>query len=453
MWAPCASFAYRGESFDFPAYEIDDMMNVRRGGRVLARSGAWNVQLAGSQFDVRRLRLAVHRPLPLHIERDCGLRRNRAFPLDDARAYEYETPADRAIATNDARRSTTPGDIAVPGPRPWAAVRYPDRERDFVLQTFASYEMHRITGKVRRVATRAPISATRNNTMHLEFDGKRVMVSWHVAYMCTFRWSCRFEDQTEINRIDGDATNNSVSNLRWASRTENCLYQWRRKAPRHAVVPFSGDASTLREFSGFFFGPDGTVVNPQGNVRTFKVHRTAPYPVVVIEGERYRVHRIVAHLFLGLTLRELTAPVTSDRVVMHVNDIKTDYRVSNLRIGTQSENMRGVKRPRLAPQESSSVASSGPEAPRSPARGRRREEKGGRFVTEEIDALVELVNKHGTGAWAVIRAEGRGRGFAMTRTQVDLKDKWRNLLKAGHPAATAAQERSVGRIAKKRFAA
>jgi hypothetical protein len=78
------------------------------------------------------------------------------------------------------------------------------------------------------------------------------------------------------------------------------------------------------------------------------------------------------------------------------------------------------------------------------AGGRRpREERGGRFLTQEIDMLVELVNKHGTGAWAVIHAEGRGRGgFSMARTQVDLKDKWRNLLKAGHPAATAAQERS-----------
>ena len=353
-----SNFAYRGVLMECPEYEIDGEMNVRRNGRDIARSGAWKIELAGSQFDVRRLRLAVHRPLPLHIERDSGIRRNRAFPLDDARAYEYETPADRATATNDARwRSTTPGDIAVlkPGPRPWTAVRYPDRERDFSLLTFAAYEMHRITGKVRRVATQAPIAVTRNNTIHLEFDGKRVVVSWHVAYMSTFRWSCRFPDQTEINRIDGDATNNSVWNFRWASPSEGKLYSWRRKEPRHAVAKFSGDTSTLREYNGWKFGPDGTVVNPQGNVRTFKVHRTAPYPVVNIEGERYRVHRIVAHLFLGLTLRELTDPVTTDRIVMHVNDIKTDFRVANLRVGSQQENMRGVKRPGRAPEESANT--------------------------------------------------------------------------------------------------
>jgi hypothetical protein len=156
-------------------------------------------------------------------------------------------------------------------------------------------------------------------------------------------------DQTEVNRIDGDATNNNVTNLRWASSSEGKLYQWRRKEPRHARVPFTGDPSTLREFKGWRFSSDGIVVTPQGTVRTFKVHRTAPYPVVLIEGERYRVHRIVAHLYLGLTLRELTDPVTSDRVVLHTPDPDTtNFRVDNLRVGTQRENMTGVKRARHA---------------------------------------------------------------------------------------------------------
>ena len=340
MWRSCANFTYRGDAYHLPDYDIHDVtMDVRRAGRVLERAGAWKeVSLSGRAFDVRRLRLAVQCPLPLGIEIESGIRRNRAFPLDDARAYEYETPDDRARAASDARLfSTTPGE-------PWVTVRYPDLELDDSTVTFPAYEMNRVTGKARCVSTQAPVAVTRNNTMNLAFDGKRVNLSWHVAYMYTFRLEYRHADQTEVNRIDGDATNNDVSNLRWASPSEGKLYQWRRKEPRHARVPFTGDPSTLREFKGWRFSHDGIVVTPQGTVRTFKVHRTAPYPTVVIEGERYRVHRIVAHLYLGLTLRELTDPVTIDRVVMHTNDVKTDYRVSNLRVGTQRENMTGVKR-------------------------------------------------------------------------------------------------------------
>ena len=346
MWVSCATFTYRGDAYHLPDYEIHDVtMDVRRAGRILARTGAWRVDLkvAGRAFDVRRLRLAVQCPLPPGIEQESGIRRNRAFPLDDARAYEYDTSDDRARAANDARWfSTTPGE-------PWVTVRYPDLERDDSTVTFPEYEMHRVTGQVRRVSTQATISVTRNNTIQLGFDGKQRMLSWHVAYMYTFRLECRHADQTEVNRIDGDATNNNVTNFRWASRSENCLYQWKPKEPPRARVPFTGDPSTLREFNGWKFSPDGIVVTPQGNVRTFKVHRTAPYPTVVIQGEQYRVHRIVAHLFLGLTLRELTDPVTIDRVVLHTPDPDTtNFRVDNLRVGTQRENMTGVKRARRA---------------------------------------------------------------------------------------------------------
>jgi hypothetical protein len=358
MWRSCADFTYRGDAYHLPDYDIHDVtMDVRRAGRIVARTGAWKVSPTGRSFDVRRLRLAVQCPLPVHIEQESGIRRNRAFPLDDARAYEYETPDDRARAANDARWfSTTPGE-------PWVTVRYPDLERDDSTVTFPTYEMNRVTGKVRRVSTQATISVTRNNTMNLAFDGKQKMLSWQVAYMYTFRLECRHADQTEVNRIDGDATNNNATNFRWASSSEAKLYQWRRKEPRHARVPFTGDPSTLREFKGWRFSHDGIVVTPQGTVRTFKVHRTAPYPVVLIEGERYRVHRIVAHLYLGLTLRELTDPVTSDRVVLHTpQDDTTNFRVDNLRVGTQHENMCGVKRARHTLEESANTPSIGDHA-------------------------------------------------------------------------------------------
>ena len=97
MWRSCANFTYRGDAYHLPDYDIHDVtMDVRRAGRVLERAGAWKVSLSGRAFDVRRLRLAVQCPLPVHIEQESGLRRNRAFPLVDARAYEYETPDDRA---------------------------------------------------------------------------------------------------------------------------------------------------------------------------------------------------------------------------------------------------------------------------------------------------------------------------------------------------------------------
>ena len=56
---------------------------------------------------------------------------------------------------------------------------------------------------------------------------------------------------------------------------------------------------------------------------------------------------------------------------------------------------------------------------------------GGRpFSAAEEDELRRGVALHGTGAWAAILRTG---SFAAQRTNVDLKDKWRNMVKAGEP--------------------
>lgn len=59
-----------------------------------------------------------------------------------------------------------------------------------------------------------------------------------------------------------------------------------------------------------------------------------------------------------------------------------------------------------------------------------------RWGTEEVDTLIHLVAVHGAGKWKQIRDAG-GPAFA-ARTQVDLKDKWRNLNRAREVAATGA---------------
>ena len=52
------------------------------------------------------------------------------------------------------------------------------------------------------------------------------------------------------------------------------------------------------------------------------------------------------------------------------------------------------------------------------------------FTAAEEDELRRGVGLHGNGAWAAILRTG---GFAAQRTNVDLKDKWRNMARAGEP--------------------
>ena len=65
------------------------------------------------------------------------------------------------------------------------------------------------------------------------------------------------------------------------------------------------------------------------------------------------------------------------------------------------------------------------------------------FTKAEEAALRRGVEVHGTGAWAVILGSGR---FAPLRTNVDLKDKWRNM--ATEKGAT--EEKRLARLIRKR---
>jgi len=67
------------------------------------------------------------------------------------------------------------------------------------------------------------------------------------------------------------------------------------------------------------------------------------------------------------------------------------------------------------------------------------------FTNTEEAALRTGVELHGTGAWAVILGSGR---FAPTRTNVDLKDKWRNM--ATGIQKGAAEDKRLGRLDRKR---
>merc|ERR1740124_737497 len=67
------------------------------------------------------------------------------------------------------------------------------------------------------------------------------------------------------------------------------------------------------------------------------------------------------------------------------------------------------------------------------------------FTNTEEAALRTGVELHGTGAWAVILGSGR---FAPTRTNVDLKNKWRNM--ATGIEKGAAEKKRLGRLDRKR---
>mmetsp|Transcript_14637 Transcript_14637/g.46559 ORF Transcript_14637/g.46559 Transcript_14637/m.46559 type:complete len:468 (-) Transcript_14637:176-1579(-) len=69
--------------------------------------------------------------------------------------------------------------------------------------------------------------------------------------------------------------------------------------------------------------------------------------------------------------------------------------------------------------------------------------RGGRWATDEVDKLKDLVSQYpasgGRRPWAKILEQGRSAGVFEGRTDVDLKDKWRNLIKTGNAVEPVAE--------------
>lgn len=67
------------------------------------------------------------------------------------------------------------------------------------------------------------------------------------------------------------------------------------------------------------------------------INPTTGYCMVWVCDSRYAVHRVIWEMFNG--------PLpSSDTVVRHINNIKTDNRIENLRIGSQQNNIHDMTR-------------------------------------------------------------------------------------------------------------
>ena len=357
------TFFHQGEVMDYTdrGYSVNHLGVYNKHGKKLAADD-YQVMLTCANGHVKKfgkLRLyhAVLHPLQSpEIEIASGFRAvDYDLPATDPRRYAYETAADRQdlLETN-----------ALALPDIWKPLVYTNKSTKFSQ----NYEIHGITGHIRRIS-KDPL----NPNKHLNLSSKGqvglygtggsgsnpTMISLHIAYMWTFKSAEgeRRRDQTEVDHINGDHGDNSPQNLRWASRTENCLYKFKQRAKRFDghLAPETMDLSKLTQFleTDIWCGearlcrgsdPMYVIYNKQTNkyrgsgVGDFLVTAEDPYPMIGINGKIRPVHCLVAHMSGIISYIELESMGTNGLVVMHSNDNKEDFRPTNLKRGTSSEN-------------------------------------------------------------------------------------------------------------------
>lgn len=86
---------------------------------------------------------------------------------------------------------------------------------------------------------------------------------------------------------------------------------------------------------------DGTILKSNGKLQPLTInHNKYRQFVVKFEGTQVCIfaHRFIAYQWMGKKIFD------GDKFVLHINDVKSDNRIENLKLGTRKDNIRDAKR-------------------------------------------------------------------------------------------------------------
>jgi hypothetical protein len=266
----------------------------------------------------------------------------------------------------------------------WELVKYID-ENGIVI-TFELYEMCEFTGAIRHVHTKQIIKKSSRLRLCIAINGKttRKTIKPSRAYMSTFRMGEKRTHQDFVDHIDGDDSNNVPWNYRWVSTSENGLVKHSGRA-RYTVPDIDaltakyGEPSGPKKLEGWTIYDNMWIIRPNESYEKRYVTYIVPghkYPRIGVtfkdsdnesKSRNILCHKLVAFVHRATIavsdktkeyLKSVNLPASyfaespmaddvafSDAltagglVIMHFpdNDV-SNYRVSNLMIGTYSEN-------------------------------------------------------------------------------------------------------------------
>jgi len=332
-------------------------------------------------FNVKKIRAAIDAAdANIKITEKCGIVPVfiYAAPQSEVSHYKIEMKImrDRLIATNKIKIENLIEEwqtiVCAPGIS--AASKWtPDHDK--VLEM---YQIRNTDSAIRNKET-GNIIGSKTRSLSGVINGKVIKfgIYRYRAYMFTFMRDTKRGHQTEIDHIDGDDTNNSPWNLRWVSKAENGLAKHVERTERdepdtETLVATHGPPANPKEWNMWTFHSNmwilrankkkiiaraefdkypmiGVTVEESGMIRTslIRCHLLVAYLYRIPTSQLASVHlemsekKSRAHFdTYGSTFFEYSTELKKyDFVIMHLDNIKSNYNVNNLMIGTRSENM------------------------------------------------------------------------------------------------------------------
>lgn len=142
---------------------------------------------------------------------------------------------------------------------------------------------------------------------------------------------------TIVHHKDNNPFNNMAQNLEWVTTWENNQLENRKQSRKKKVsenINLNKDWKPLKNFDNLYgINSDGIIINFKTNKLIYGSDRNG-YKRFEYKNHVYSIHRLVYETFIG--------PIPEGMKVDHIDGNRSNNSLSNLRLVTQSDNMKAA---------------------------------------------------------------------------------------------------------------
>ena len=191
-----------------------------------------------------------------------------------------------------------------------------------------------VWSEIRNRELKGTLQRNEYHTIYLSFNGKQYNFMLHrlvAEYFCD-----NPNNYTIVHHKDGNPRNNQASNLEWVNSKINNATENKKPSkekPVSKIADLTKNWIKLSSNENYAINIDGEVANLKTGLIVKGSERNG-YLRISIENKQYSIHRLIWETFNGT--------IPEGYCIDHIDGNRANNSISNLRLTTQSENMKNA---------------------------------------------------------------------------------------------------------------